>query len=50
VGIHQAEEQFTLLREEWSIMQKSLFEKYMMVTNGMIASGVWVTLAYLIFS
>lgn len=31
-------------------MRKSTFEKYMMVTNGMIASGVWVTLAYLIFS
>jgi hypothetical protein len=23
------------------------FEKYMMVTNTLIASGVWITLAYL---
>jgi len=31
-------------------MRKSTFEKYMMVTNGMIASGVWITLIYLVMS
>ncbi len=26
----------------------SMFERYMMVTNALIATGVWVTLIYLV--